>query len=193
MSLQADWESRGISLFDILKQLIEGKSLDDSLEESLKATRLSNSYIRGTLIGKYRELVRTILVDLLHDWERFYALSLTVKKDLQLDQNWILAVICLCAQDIAVAKKAETIGIPLIFMNRKTGKEEYSDTSHLLREIKKRLEPEGAPPSGFLISGAYNEEYRNKIIHRGIQIDRKAADQILDTTKQLFTGLGLAK
>jgi uncharacterized protein YutE (UPF0331/DUF86 family) len=62
-----------------------------------------------------------------------------------------------------------------------------------LREIKERLESKGAIPSKFIIFEAYTEEYRNRVVHGGIDIDRRTANQILEATKDLFSELAPTK
>ena len=74
-----------------------------------------------------------------------------------------------------------------------TGREKWKSTADLLEEIKGKLESQGVVPSKFRIFQAYNEEYRDSVIHGRIQIDQRTATQILEATKDLFAELGLAK
>lgn len=105
----------------------------------------------------------------------------------------ILAASCLSAVDIAVARKAEELKISLVYGAARSGAPLYKNTGGLLREIKEKLESQDAIPSKFRIFEAYTEEYRNRVVHRGIGIDRRTTNQILESTKDLFTELALAK
>lgn len=182
-------EGRGVSLTDILEPLIEGKNLSDALEDCLVRSGLAMSYVRSTLVPKYLDAVKELLRDLMGVSD----LTQILKRNLRLDQNWILAASCLSALDIAVARNTEELKISLVDGTAPSGARLYKNTGRLLREIREKLESQGFVPLKFRIFEAYTEEYRNRVVHGGIAIDRRTANQILEATKDLFTELALAK
>jgi hypothetical protein len=133
------------------------------------------------------------LREYLEDQKRLSDFGQILKRNLQLDQNWILAASCLAAQGIVVKLKTRELGISDKFRDETTGYERWKNTRELLEEIEGKLKSQGVVPTKFKIFQAYNEEYRNNVIHGYIQIDRRTANQILEATKDLFTELGLAK
>jgi len=193
MSLEADWQSRGAPITDVLERVLDGRNLSEALEDCLRRRGLSSAYIRRTLVPRYLEHVRGLLKDFLEDYRRLYDLAHILKQNLQLGYDWILAAASLSAQDVAVTRKAEQLCIPLTVTVKRTRRIFHKNTRTLLKNIREKLESQGLTPSKFGIFEAYSEEYRNKVIHRGLQIDRRTAVQILESTKDLFTELDLVE
>jgi len=190
-------ESRGLTPRCLLKHLIKGKKLSESIYECLvnppEGQGLSPKYAER-LVQKYSYTVERMLMAFTSSMIPLYEISNVLEKTMQLDTNWMMSVVCLAAQDAASKKIAEKLEIPLKFIDQE-GRTIYKSSIKLLEDIATKLTSKGEKPSklraSLKVAKVYSEEFRNKVIHEGEPIDSETASHISEATTSLLKELFL--
>lgn len=190
---EKEFEHKGITAPSLLRHFLKNKNLSESMEECLinPPGKYDPSWARE-LVQRYYEEVSKMLESFIDFTATLDDLSKVLERTVQLDANWMKAVICLAAQDVAVHKIAQKLGIS----DKPDGKRRYKSVGELLQEIENKLVRKGEKPSSvrlaLRVARDYTEELRNEIIHKGTSLDHEKTSMLLDETKNMLQELARA-
>jgi hypothetical protein len=186
-------EKRGITVSSLLRHFLENKNLDESIKACLidltSSSLYHEKYVKNTLVPKYRVEASKMLGDYIDFISVLEDLGKVLERRWHLDKNWIIAVICLAAQDVISYEISQELGIKVC-----DEKGRFKSTVTLLKEIEEKLETKTNDSAKHRLSAAigaareYYEEFRNRVIHRG-ELDNSATPRILNITKDMLQEL----
>lgn len=190
----SDMKSRGLTIQYILQHIAKNKKLSEIIQECLvnppEGKGVSLQWVqKAGLVQKYSNMVEKMLDSFANSMIPLYEISHVLEKTLQIDANWMKAVICLAAQDTASTRKAEELKIPLTYIDSQ-GNTQHRRSLRLFDDIASKLTNASGEPSKIRASikaaTAFSEEFRNSVIHAGAQIDLKTASRISEVTVSLL-------
>jgi len=180
----------GLDPQSVVDQIRKGKNLDDSIEACLvQGPRgYSAKYARSKLVPEYRSDVARMLKECVQKAVVMSRLEGLLRKA-GLNPNWMIATVCLAAQDASVKRTAELLGIPLVYEVQ--GKTRFRNAQQLMGEIEKSAKREGKGIEAIALGVArqWNMRFRNGVIHDGRQVSEKESQRILEATDDLLDEL----
>ncbi|NHV98175.1 MAG: hypothetical protein HA496_00850 [Thaumarchaeota archaeon] len=164
-------QSKGLDPGSFLKGLAESSDLEDIIKKYLVVHYSPGHASR--LAYHYKKDVAEMLDNLSK------LMALLVKAGM--NPNWLIAAVSLAIQDVYVQRVAAKLKIDI---KKPDGK--FKTTKTLLEEIQSKLEKPGIKTTELKIAKVYSEDYRNEVIHGGLDVDEDRALDIMRATSNLI-------
>jgi HEPN domain-containing protein len=166
----------------VINRVLEGKTLEESIEEWLVKDRGYDRTYAKRKAREYLEEAREIVKGCLQKAELVFKIEEPLSK-VGLDFNWMMAAVCFAIQDVLVRRVSKKLGIPLLEGNK------YKNIQRLIEEIKRLAKSKGIRTLPLEVAKQWNMEYRNSVIHNGQRVSEKEARRIMDATNDLLDEL----
>jgi uncharacterized membrane protein YciS (DUF1049 family) len=174
-----DYEGLQLKKLDpssFLKGVAELQDLEDMIERYLIMSAGYSPSWADKLAHEYKDDVAEMLDNLSK------LMALLAKAGM--NPNWLIAAVSLAIQDIYVQRVAARLKIDVKKLD-----DTYKTTRSLLDEIRLKLKKSGIKTTELKVAKAYSEDYRNEVIHGGLDVDEDKALDIMRATSNLIDAL----
>jgi hypothetical protein len=108
-------EERGITISSLLRRFLKNKNLEESMEACMTdpttPSPYHERYVKRELVPRYKPEVSKMLESYIDFISALEDLVKVLERRWHLDKNWIMAVICLAAQDVVTYKTSQELVI----------------------------------------------------------------------------------